>query len=144
MKSVQLISQRLKKINHLYTKMISKELSAFKLGQHFEVLLALARQEKPVTQNKLAELLQIDKSRTTVIVFEMEKRGLIQININPDDRRQHYVSLSPSAVSSIPHIEISVEKINQLAGAGIERQKLMTFFEVSEMIQQNLAKKMAF
>jgi DNA-binding MarR family transcriptional regulator len=144
MKSVQLISQRLKKINHLYTKMISKELSAFKLGHHFEVLLALATQEKPVTQNKLAELLQIDKSRTAVIVFELEKRGLVQININPDDRRQHYVSLSQSAVSSIPHIEISVEKINQLAGAGIERQKLLTFFEVSEMIQQNLAKKMAF
>jgi DNA-binding MarR family transcriptional regulator len=144
MKSVQLISQRLKKINHLYTKMISKELSAFEIGHHFEVLLALATQEKPVTQSKLAELLQIDKSRTAVIVFEMEKRGLVQININPDDRRQHYVSLSQSAVSSIPHIEISVEKINQLAGAGIERQKLMTFFEVSEMIQQNLAKKMAF
>ena len=144
MKSVQLISQRLKKINHLYTKMISKELSAFKLGHHFEVLLALAKQEKPVTQNKLAELLQIDKSRTTVIVFEMEKRGLVQININPGDRRQHYVSLSPSAVNSLPHIEISIEKINQLAEAGIEQQKLLTFFEVSEMIQQNLAKKMAF
>lgn len=144
MKSVQLISQRLRKINHLYTKMISKELSPFELDHHFEVLLALAAQEKPVTQNKLAEVLQIDKSRTAVIVFELEKRGLVQININPDDRRQHYVSLSPSAVNSLPHIEISIEKVNQLAGAGIERQKLLTFFEVSEMIQQNLVKKVAF
>ena len=144
MKSVQLISQRLKKINHLYTKMISKELSAFELDHHFEVLLALAMQDKPVTQNRLAELLQIDKSRTAVIVFDLEKRGLVQININPDDRRQHYVSLSPSAVSSIPHIELSIEKRNQLAEAGIEQQKLMTFFEVSEMIQQNLVKKVAF
>ena len=144
MKSVQLISQRLKKINHLYTKMISRELSPFELDHHFEVLLALAAQEKPVTQNKLAELLQIDKSRTAVIVFELEKRGLVQININPGDRRQHYVSLSASAVNSLPHIEISIEKVNQLAGAGIERQKLLTFFEVSEMIQQNLVKKVAF
>jgi DNA-binding MarR family transcriptional regulator len=144
MKSVQLISQRLKKINNLYTRMISKELSALELDHHFEVLLTLATQEKPVTQNKLAELLQIDKSRMAVIVFELEKRRLVQININPDDRRQHYVSLSPSAINSIPHIEISVEKINQLAEAGIERQKLVTFFEVSEMIQQNLVKKVAF
>ncbi|MCR8560110.1 MarR family transcriptional regulator [Mucilaginibacter sp. BJC16-A38] len=144
MKSVQLISQRLKRINHLYTKMISKELSAFELEHHFEVLLALASQEKPVTQNKLAELLQVDKSRMAVIVFELEKRGMMQISVNPNDRREHYVSLSPSAVTSIPHIELSVEKINQLAEAGIERQKLMTFFEVSEMIQQNLVKKVAF
>ena len=144
MKSVQLISQRLKRINHLYTKLISKELSAFELGHHFEVLLLLATQEKPVTQNKLAELLQVDKSRMAVIVFELEKRGMMEISVNPNDRREHYVSLSPSAVTSIPHIELSVEKINQLAEAGIEQQKLMTFFEVSEMIQQNLVKKVAF
>jgi DNA-binding MarR family transcriptional regulator len=141
MKSVQLISHRLKKINHLYTKMLSKELSTFELDHHFEVLLVLAKQEKAITQNMLSGLLQIDKSRTAVIVFDLEKRGLIQITINPDDRRQHYVSLSPSAKISIPQIENSVQKINQLAEAGITQQKLLTFFEVSEMIQQNLVKQ---
>jgi DNA-binding MarR family transcriptional regulator len=141
MKSVQLISHGLRRINYLYNKKLSKELSAFELDHHFEVLLVLATQEKPVTQNKLAELLQIDKSRTAVIVFDLEKRGLVQIKINPDDRRQHYVSLSSSALTSIPHIEVSIEKINQLAEAGIEQQKLSTFFEVSEMIQQNLRKR---
>ena len=125
----------------MYNKKLSKELSAFELDHHFEVLLVLATQEKPVTQNKLAELLQIDKSRTAVIVFDLEKRGLVQIKINPDDRRQHYVSLSSTALTSIPNIELSIEKINQLAEAGIEQQKLSTFFEVSEMIQQNLKKR---
>jgi len=143
MKNVQLISKRLKKINYLYTKMILNELSPFELDHHFEALLTLAVEEKQITQNKLSELLQIDKSRTAVIVFDLEQRGLIQISINPDDRRQHYLSLSPLALSSIPHIELSVEKINELAGAGIEQQKLMTFFEVSEMIQHNLVKKLS-
>jgi DNA-binding MarR family transcriptional regulator len=141
MSTVQLISQSLKKINYLYSKMLSKELSAFKLDHHFEALLVLATQEKPVTQNKLAELLQIDKSRTAVIVFDLEKRGLIQIQVNPNDRRQHYVSLSSTALTSIPHIEITIGKINQLAEAGIEQQKLSTFYEVSEMMQKNLLAK---
>jgi DNA-binding MarR family transcriptional regulator len=141
MSTVQLISQSLKKINYLYSKLLSKELSAFKLDHHFEALLVLATQEKPVTQNKLAELLQIDKSRTAVIVFDLEKRGLIQIKVNPNDRRQHYVSLSPTASTSIPHIEITIKKINQLAEAGIEQQKLSTFYEVSEMMQKNLLAK---
>jgi DNA-binding MarR family transcriptional regulator len=140
MESVQLISHRLRRINYLYNKMLSKELSVFKLDHHFEVLMVLATQETPVTQNKLTELLQIDKSRTAVIVFDLEKRGLVQIKINPNDRRQHYVSLSPSALTSIPHIEVTIQKINQLAEAGIEQQKLSTFFEVSQMIQQNLVK----
>ena len=141
MSTVQLISQSLKKINYLYSKMLSKELSAFKLDHHFEALLVLATQEKPVTQNKLAALLQIDKSRTAVIVFDLEKRGLIEIKVNPNDRRQHYVSLSSTALISIPHIEITIEKINQLAEAGIEQQKLSTFYEVSEMMQKNLIAK---
>jgi DNA-binding MarR family transcriptional regulator len=124
--------------------MLSKELSAFKLDHHFEVLMVLATQENPVTQNKLAELLHIDKSRTAVILFDLEKRGLVQIKVNPNDRRQHYVSLSPTALTSLPHIEVTVKKINQLAEAGIEQQKLNIFFEVSEMIQQNLIKIGAF
>ncbi|SEM61657.1 DNA-binding transcriptional regulator, MarR family [Mucilaginibacter gossypiicola] len=143
MKNIQLISKRLKKINYLYTKMILNELSPFELDHHFEVLLTLAVEEKQITQNRLSELLQIDKSRTAVIVFDLEKRGLVSININPEDRRRHYISLSPLAKSFIPHIELSVEKINQLAGAGIEQQKLMTFFEVSEMIQHNLVNKLS-
>ncbi|HEX8018728.1 MarR family transcriptional regulator [Mucilaginibacter sp.] len=143
MKNVQLISKRLKKINYLYTKMILNELSPFELDHHFEALLTLAVEEKQITQNRLSELLQIDKSRTAVIVFELEKRELIQISINPNDRRQHYLSLSALALSSIPHIELSIEKINELAEAGIEQQKLLTFFEVSEMIQHNLVKKLS-
>jgi len=144
MKNVQLISKRLKKINYLYTKMILSELSPFELDHHFEALLTLAIEEKQITQNRLSELLQIDKSRTAVIVFELEKRGLISINITPEDRRRHYISLSPLALRFIPHIELSIEKINELAGAGIEQQKLMTFFEVSEMIQHNLVKKLSY
>lgn len=144
MKNIQLISKRLKKINYLYTKMILKELSPFELDHHFEALLTLAVEEKQITQNRLSELLQIDKSRTAVIVFELEKRGLISVNVNPDDRRQHYISLSALAISSIPHIKLSVEKINELAEAGIEQQKLTTFFEVSEMIQNNLTKRLSF
>src|SRR5882757_2384159 len=103
MKNVQLISHGLRRINYLYNKMLSKELSAFKMDHHFEVLMVLATQESPVTQNKLAELLQIDKSITEIIVFDLEKRRLLQIKINPNDRMQYYVSLSPSALNSIPH-----------------------------------------
>src|SRR5438067_2283098 len=98
MKNVQLISKRLKKINYLYTKMIISELSPFELDHHFEALLTLAIEGKQITQNRLSELLQIDKSRTAVIVFDLEKRGLISINITPEDRRRHYISLSPLAL----------------------------------------------
>jgi DNA-binding MarR family transcriptional regulator len=143
MKPVQLISRNLKQINNLYTKSLSKELSAIQLDDHFEVLFLLSIQEQPVTQNKLAQLLQIDKSRMANIVFYLEKKELITVETNPADRRQHYVYLSSTALPSIPYIEKTIKKINQLAETGIAEEKLNVFFEVSEMIRQNLVNNTA-
>ncbi len=138
MKHVHLISRNLKKINSLYTKVLSKELSAHDLDQHYEVLLLIHTFEKPVTQNKLAEMLQIDKSRMANIVFYLENRELIYIKRNPADRREHYVYLSSTAETSIPEIKKAVEKINDIVEQGIAPEKLDVFFEVSERMQQNL------
>lgn len=111
------------------------------LDQHFEVLLMLATQDEPLTQNKLASLLQIDKSRMANTVFYLEQRKMVYTERNPADRREHYVYLSSSARPSVQQIMYTIEKINQLAEAGIAHEKLSTFFEVSEMIQQNLQKR---
>jgi DNA-binding MarR family transcriptional regulator len=135
----QLISRNLKKINNLYTKILSKELAPHKLDHHFEALYLLAITDQHVSQNHLAEMMQIDKSRMAIIIFDLEQRGLIQIKINPDDRRQHYVYLSLLAIQAIPEIEKTVKKINDVVEAGIPEEKLHTFFEVSEMMRQNLA-----
>lgn len=135
----QLISRNLKKINNLYTKILSKELAPHKLDHHFEALYLLAITDQHVSQNYLAEMMQIDKSRMAIIIFDLEQRGLIQIKINPDDRRQHYVYLSSLAIMAIPEIEKTVKKINDVVEAGIPEEKLHAFFEVSEMMRQNLA-----
>ena len=140
MKRVELISKSLRQINHLYKKIIIKELSAIELDHHYEALLVLATQEQPITQNRLAELLQIDKSRMVNMIHYLEDKKMVYIERNPADRREHYVYLSSSAEKFIPAIERTVEKINELAKFGIAQEKLMAFFEVSEMIQQNLAK----
>jgi DNA-binding MarR family transcriptional regulator len=141
MKSVQLISRNLRQIDHLYTKNLSKELSTIHVNQHFEVLLILAKQEDALTQNQLAELLHVDKSRMANIIFYLEENGLVVVKINPADRRQHYVSLSPGALENIPYIETKVQQINDVAQTGISEEKLNIFFEVSETIRKNLVGK---
>jgi DNA-binding MarR family transcriptional regulator len=138
MERVQVLSRNLRQINNLYTKILSKELSPLHLDHHFEVLLMLAVQEQPITQNKLAALMQIDKSRMANIIYDLEQKDLVYVQRNPEDRRQHYVYLSTNAKTSIPFIEQVVNKINEFAKAGITQEKLLAFFEVSEQIQQNL------
>jgi DNA-binding MarR family transcriptional regulator len=138
MERVQLLSRNLRGIKQLYNKTLRRELSSHGLDMHFEALLVLSEQEKPVTQNMLAELLQMDKSRIVSIVYDLKKKNLITIKTNPADRRQHYISLSSKAREAIPVIEETVKKVNELVNAGISDEKLLAFFEVSGMMKKNL------
>jgi DNA-binding MarR family transcriptional regulator len=140
MAHVQLLSRNLKQITNLYTKILVKELAARQLDQHYEILLVLAVQELPVTQNKLAELLHVDKSRMVSIIYELEQKELINIKRNPADRREHYIYLSDTALTTISSIGKIVDKVNKQAKAGISPEKLKAFFEVSVQLQQNLEK----
>lgn len=141
MKNTELLSQNLRLINYFYTRNLSRELSSLKVNHHFEVLLTLAKQKKPITQNQLAELLHIDKSRVAHIIFSMEESEIIMVKTNPTDRRQHLISLSPNALNTIPYIEKKVREVNEMANSGISEEKLMVFIEVAEAMMQNLTKK---
>jgi DNA-binding MarR family transcriptional regulator len=138
MEHVQLLSRNLRKVKQLYNKLLLRELAAHDLDQHYEALLILAEQDKPITQNMLAELLQMDKSRIVSIVYALGKKKLIISKTNPADRREHYISLSAKARAAIPVIESVIRKVNELANAGLTDEKLSTFFEVSAMMHQNL------
>jgi DNA-binding MarR family transcriptional regulator len=115
-------------------------LATIELDHHFEILLLLDLQKTPITQNKLAELLRLDKSRIVGIIYELEQKGLIDVKRNPADRREHFINLSTKAKTDIPAIEKVVARINDLAKTGIPRDKLLTFIEVSEQLQLNLEK----
>ena len=141
MKNTELLSQNLRLINYFYTRNLSRELSAIKVNHHFEVLLTLAKQKKPITQNQLAELLHIDKSRVALIIFSMEENEVVMVRTNPADRRQHLISLSPAALKSIPYIEKKVKEVNEMANTGISQEKLSVFIEVAEAMMQNLTRK---
>jgi DNA-binding MarR family transcriptional regulator len=140
MKNVQLLSQKLRLISYFYNRNLARELAQIKVNHHFEMLLILAQQDQPVTQSQLADLLHIDKSRIANIVFALEEKKMVIVKTGKDDRRRHYVSLSPDALQFIPYIEKKVQEVNEQANNGISEQKLNIFLEVSEIIMQNLLK----
>ena len=138
MKNTELLSQNLRLINYLYTRNLARELSSIRANHHFEVLLILAKQQEPITQNQLAELLHIDKSRVAHIISAMEESKIVEVRNNPADRRQHLISLSANALKSIPYIEQKVMEINELVNTGISEEKVLVFTEVAEAMMQNL------
>jgi DNA-binding MarR family transcriptional regulator len=140
MEQAQLLSRNLRRVKQLYNRILLRELAIHNLDQHFEALMALSEQDKPVTQNMLAELLQMDKSRIVSIVYDLGKRHLIIIKTNPADRREHFINLSVKGKAAIPVIENTINKVNEFANTGISEADLDIFFGVSSAMHQNLAK----
>jgi DNA-binding MarR family transcriptional regulator len=78
-------------------------------GLPFSRLRALKRIGKtPLTMRALAESLSTDAPAATVIVNDLEERGFVRREPNPDDKRAKTVSLTPEgkrvlqALASVP------------------------------------------
>ncbi|MCW2854660.1 MAG: hypothetical protein JWR52_275 [Marmoricola sp.] len=50
----------------------------------------------PLTQRELSAELMTDAPYTTVILDDLERRGLVQRQVNPADRRSKLVSITPA------------------------------------------------
>ena len=67
-----------------------------------------------LTPKQLGELLKIEASSISSVLDRMQKSGLIERNINPDNRRVVHVSLTPKGSELQPAIELLIQDMNDL------------------------------
>ena len=63
----------------------------------FPFLAELFHEEKPVTQDELSKALCIDPAATARALDQLEKKGFVTREVNPENRRQKLVSVTPLA-----------------------------------------------
>ncbi|MDQ0377038.1 MarR family winged helix-turn-helix transcriptional regulator [Amycolatopsis thermophila] len=71
------------------------------LGLSFVKTKALRRLAPgPLTLGELAELLHTDRPYTTIVVDDLEQRGLVSRTVHPDDRRRRLVAVTPAGAEA--------------------------------------------
>jgi DNA-binding MarR family transcriptional regulator len=60
---------------------------------------------KYLTGVEIAGMLEVAKSRATVIIENLEKRGLVQRSADPNDARVKLISLTPAGQRKVREIE---------------------------------------
>jgi DNA-binding MarR family transcriptional regulator len=76
------------------------------LGLSFLRTRALRRlRPGPLTMRELTAQLNTDKPYTTLIVDELERRGLVERTVHPHDRRSKLVSLTPAGTTAAEQAE---------------------------------------
>lgn len=111
-------------------------------SEQWSLLFALHHNEG-VSQKELAELTGKDPANVTRILDQLERKGFVRREANPDDRRAFRMHNTPEgtkiAVALAPIEERFVEEVV----AGIPREDLETFRAVMQAINANLERRQA-
>ena len=132
------LSNKLKLITNLYAKVIEREQYQSDLNYHFDVLLAIYNNEGTMSQQKLADLLHIDKPHLASIIYHLSAEGLIEVENNITDRSDNFLFLTQKGMDDVRSVSQAAISLNERITADIGADKLQVFFEVLEALQHNL------
>jgi DNA-binding MarR family transcriptional regulator len=133
------LSKRLLHWGKLYNKLIARELPEIQSDDDIIMLSILFSNKDKITQKELAELLSVDKSRISIMVFSLVERGYVYIERNQADRREHHVSLTAEGTALIPAIQKAIDKVNQQIIKNLDEHSLLSFYHVLAQMEDNLS-----
>jgi DNA-binding MarR family transcriptional regulator len=89
------------------------EAKAFQVPQAELRCLMLFEGHKYLTGIEIAGMLEVAKSRATVIIENLEKKGLVQRSPDPNDARVKLINLTPSGQRKVREIEEFMFELHQ-------------------------------
>jgi len=99
------------------------------------LLLIITEYQGQPTQKKLAEIMRKDKSAVVNIIDALSADGYVCREVNPNDRREQLIKITPKARRHIPAIKESFAWLNYKATKGISAEKLNIFNDVLQQWQ---------
>ena len=84
--------------------------------------------------------LNITKSVASNLVKRMVQNGLVELEVNPNDKRAKYVRLTDKSSSQMKPIKSFFDRIDRSLLDGISEEKLAVFEEVMGRLQANVDK----
>ena len=90
--------------NRHYLMYLNKRLASYGLsGSQYLFILNICRQPG-LTQDKLPDIIHINKSNVTRALAHLEKHGFIRREVNPQDKRTAAVFPTQKALDVYPHV----------------------------------------
>jgi len=78
-----------------YIGVLTGQLTNLDIERYFYVIHLIATSERALTQKELTCLLHVDKASMVRISDYLEQNGYLERTVNPDDRREQFLILTP-------------------------------------------------
>lgn len=127
-------------LSKVYVGALTKKLEHLDIERHYSLLIVL--HSKPDCNQKcLTEILKIDKASLVRVIDYLSKKGYVKRTVNPSDRREHFIRLTPKAEKEIPVITKAVHGLNSIVVKGLSKAEVKLFYKILHDAQDNLNKE---
>lgn len=137
-KLIEPISRKLNVLGRDYLSALGDHMARFDIDRHYYPLTVIVHYDGQLTQKGLAEILGKDKSVIVKIIDRLTTRGFVLRQINPDDRREHFLTPTVKAKEVVPHLIKIFEHMNKSATKGISKHDMEIFESVLNKMKENL------
>ncbi len=97
-------------------------------------LLGLLYDNKEMNLTQITQALKTKASHPTVLVDQLEKRGLVSRSLHRKDKRTKIVSLTAKGKDLVPNVEMQARVRIGLAVGHIDRELLEDYFKALQML----------
>ena len=132
------ISRQLISVTKKYLSVFSQQTRGLDIDRFQYVLVIIDDNGELLSQQALAEDLQVDKSYVVTIVNYLEGNGYVKREKNPDDKREQLIKLTEKGRLVVPKIREVTEQLNQRALENLTVEQTETFIQVLNQIDANL------
>lgn len=112
-----------------YYGVLSKCLEALDVERYYSVLYFLSENDG-CTQQHICNNLAIDKTAMVKVIDYLIKAGYIDRNVNPDDRREHFIVLTKKGTKHTQEIVNAFKSIDDKIFADISKTEKDIFIKV--------------
>ena len=115
-----------------------KEIPIYSISQMQIFKYMIENNDKTVCQKDLENALHLKKPTISGVLDTMEKNEIIVRSSDVNDARKRIIKLSKESLNHHKHIMNRMYDFNEYLVKGIPKDKLNVFFEVLDLIKDNL------
>lgn len=116
-------------LSKLYYGVLAKSLENLDIERYFSVLYFLHR-HNGCCQQFICNNLAIDKTAMVKVIDHLIKLGFVDRNVNPDDRREHFIVLTKKGLKQTEEIVKSFKALDAEIFSTISKEDQATFNKV--------------
>lgn len=107
-------------------------------GSKYQYTMMVAIEgSQPVSQAELARITGIDRSDVVAILNDLSAKHAIERSVNPEDRRQNVVTLTPEGKALLDRLQVTVDEVQEAFLAPLSDEQRQRFVDLCEILLLN-------